>query len=235
MIQLSEGVSKFMPYVLIAWCALSCGIGLSILAVKLPKYLAESRKLSKEEKVVRNLDRYMRQRNWHIASFTLLLILFLIGSMFTFWREHKTNKMATPEQIRSRASFENPKYELPILLSHSYILSASKAKAIVYKLYFGSLIGFVLAMLFNEFAGFTKNKHRLTLTMWQTIKRLESEVKELKAHSDRRLTDQLTQPVTASHDLPQTELPPIDLPATFPGPRASREYAGSPRGRVVRA
>jgi hypothetical protein len=38
-------------------------------------------------------------------------------------------------------------------------------------------------MLINEFAGLTRNKHKLTLYMLQTIKQLENEVKELKAHT----------------------------------------------------
>jgi hypothetical protein len=36
-------------------------------------------------------------------------------------------------------------------------------------------------MLIDEFAGFSRNKHMLTVNMWERIQELEDEVKELKA------------------------------------------------------
>jgi len=46
---------------------------------------------------------------------------------------------------------------------------------------FALYTGFIIAMLIMEFAGVTKDKHRLTLNMWERIQGLEDEVKELKA------------------------------------------------------
>jgi len=142
----------------------------------------ESRKMSKEERVIKNLKRYMKKRKSFIALFTFCLIFMVSISMLTLWREHKLNKMVAPEQIRKMATFENPKHELPILLSRFYLTEA-KAKLIVCELYLGALTGFFIFMLINEFAGFTRNKYKLTVSMWEMIKELENEVKELKAHT----------------------------------------------------
>jgi hypothetical protein len=46
---------------------------------------------------------------------------------------------------------------------------------------FALYTGFMIFMLIDEFAGFTRNKHKLTLNMWERIQELEKEVKELKA------------------------------------------------------
>ena len=52
--------------------------------------------------------------------------------------------------------------------------------------------GFFIFMLISELAGLTRNKHKLTLYMFQAIKQLENEVKELKAHTasnDQKVDD----------------------------------------------
>lgn len=145
--------------------------------------IAEPSKMSEEEKAIKNLQKYMRQRNGGIVVISFLLVLMVSGSIYALWREHKLNKMITPSQIRRMATFENPKHELPILFSRFYVIAGAKAKFIVYELYLGTFTGLFIFMLINEFAGFTKNKHKLTLSMWETIKQLENEVEELKAHT----------------------------------------------------
>lgn len=141
----------------------------------------ESRKMSGEERATKNIETYFRQRNGRIVSFSLLLFMMVSTSIYTLWREDKLNKMMAPSQIRRMATFENQKHELPILLSRFYIIVGTKAKLTVYEIYFALFTGLFIFMLINEFAGLTRNKHKLTLYMLQTIKLLENEVKELKA------------------------------------------------------
>lgn len=145
--------------------------------------IAESRNMSEEERAIKNIETYFRQRNGRIVAFSLLLFVMVSTSIFTLWREDKLNKTMAPSQIRRMTTFENPKQELPVLFSHFYIIAGTKAKLIVYETYFALFTGFFIFMLINEFAGLTRNKHKLTLYMLQTIKQLENEVKELKAHT----------------------------------------------------
>lgn len=143
----------------------------------------ESRKMSEEERAIKNIEIYFRQRNGRIVAVSLLLVMMLSASIYTLWREDKLNKMMAPSQIRRMATFENPKRELPVLLSRFYIIAGTKAKLIVYEIYFALFTGFFIFMLINEFAGLTRNKHKLTLYMLQMIKQLEKEVKELRAYT----------------------------------------------------
>ena len=61
---------------------------------------------------------------------------------------------------------------------HIRLLAATKLMICHYL--FGLFMGLIVFMLIDEFAGFTRNKHRLTLNMWERIGELENEVKELK-------------------------------------------------------
>lgn len=151
-----------------------------------------SHKMSEEERAIRNLERYIRQRNRHIVAASLLLVVMVSASIYILWLEDKLNKKMAPNQVKRMATFENPEHDLPILFSHIYVLAGAKAKLIVDEMYFGTFTGLVIFMLINEFAGFTRNKHKLTLYMLQTIKQLENEVKELKAHTtsnDQKVDD----------------------------------------------
>jgi hypothetical protein len=143
----------------------------------------ESHKMSEEERTINKLERYIRQRNRHIVAASLLLVVMVSASIYILSLEYKLNKMMAPNQIKKMATFKYPEHELPILFYRFYVSAGAKAKFIVDELYFGTLTGLVIFMLINEFAGFTRNKHKLTLSMWQTIKQLENEVKELKAHT----------------------------------------------------
>jgi hypothetical protein len=152
----------------------------------------DSRKISEEERTIKNLERYIRQRNRYIVAASLLLVIMVSASIYILWLEDKLNKMMAPNQVKRMSIFENPEHELPILFSRFYVLAGAKAKLIVDELYFGTLTGLVIFMLINELAGFTRNKHKLTFYMWQTIKQLESEVKDLKSHTvpnDRKVDD----------------------------------------------
>lgn len=183
LVQLPDGASKFMPCVVSALFILPAGIYLCFLAIKVPHYLAESRKMSKEERVIKNIKTYTKKGKSRIAAFTFLLIFMVSILIWTLWQEKKLNETINPEKIRLMASFERPQRELPVLFSRFYILAGSKAKLIVYECYFGLFTGFVIAMLIIEISGLTKNKHKLTLCMWERIQQLENEVKGLKAHT----------------------------------------------------
>jgi len=67
--------------------------------------IAESSKMSKEERVIKNLEIYMRQHNGQIAGISFLLVLMVSASAYVFEREHKLNKMIAPSQIRRMATF----------------------------------------------------------------------------------------------------------------------------------
>jgi len=150
------------------------------LVIKPNLYFVKSRKMTKEERVIENIKKYLKQGKSRIAMFTFLLIFMLSFTIWVLWQEKKLNEKVTPENIRLLASFERPQRELPILFSRFYILAGLKAKLITHEIYFGSLTGFIIGMLILEIAGVTKNKHRLTLNMWERIQELENEVKELK-------------------------------------------------------
>ena len=46
--------------------------------------------------------------------------------------------------------------------------------------WFAAFTGGVLVGCINGITGFTRNKHKLTVNMWERIQELENEVKELK-------------------------------------------------------
>ena len=138
---------------------LAAGICIFILAFKLPSYLAKTRKMSKEEKVIHNIKTYMKHRKSRIVTCSIFLVIMLAISILIMSMGNKLARTMTTEHIR--------------------LLVA--AKLMVCHYLFGIFTGFLAFMLIDEFAGFTKNKHRLTLNMWERIQELENDVKELKA------------------------------------------------------
>ena len=176
---ISKGVSKFIPFALISASTLIAGIYL--LSIRWRKPLAEWRKMSAEEKAVKDLKRHLQDRNGRIAALGFLLVVMVSSSVWLFWREHTLNRMAAPEQIKRMASSENLEYELPILFSRFYVIAAAKAKVMFWECFFGLFTGFLVFMLINEFTGLFNNKNKLVLSMWERITQLEDEVKLLKA------------------------------------------------------
>ena len=161
LVKLPDGASKFMPFVVIAVFSLPGGISLCFLAIKLPHYLVKYRKMSKEERVIENIKTYMKKGKSRIATCTIFLVVMIATSMWIMSMGNKLAETMTPEHIRLLAA----------------------AKLMVGHYLFGLFTGFIAFMLIDEFAGFTKNKHRLTLSMWERIQQLENEVKGLKAHT----------------------------------------------------
>lgn len=158
------GVSRFLPFLFMSASTLTAGIYL--LSIWWQKPLAEWRKLSEEERAIRNLKRYIKQRKKGIKGNCILVIFMVSASMFLFWQEHRLDQVVDMENF-----------------SHFYYIAAAKAKVMHYELYFGVFTGFSIFMLINDIFGFTRNKHKLTLTMWERIKQLEDEIKALKAYT----------------------------------------------------
>ena len=158
LVQLPDDLSKYLPYFVLAVLTLSVGLYLCFLVIKPMRYFVKSRKMSKEEKVIHNIKTYMKQRKSRIAGFTFFLIFMVSISIWMMSMGNKLARTMTPENIR--------------LLN--------LAKLIVYQWHFSLVTGFIIAMLIIEIAGVTKDKHSLTLNMWERIQQLENEVKELK-------------------------------------------------------
>lgn len=171
LVLLPDGKSEYMPFVVISLLALIIGIYICVLAMEVPRYLAKTRKMSREEKVIENIKTYMKKGKSRIAAFTFLLVLTASTLIWIISLANKFSKTITPENIRLLNLF----------------------KLVVQEWHFALFTGFFIAMLIIEFAGFTKNKHRLTLCMWEKIQQLENEVKELKTHTqtDVRQVDEI--------------------------------------------
>jgi MFS family permease len=157
-ILLQEGKSEGMPFVVMSLLALIIGICICVLVKEVPRYLAKTRKMSREEKVIENIKIYMKKGKSRIATLSIFLVVMITTSIWFMSMWNKLTETMTPAQFRLLAA----------------------AKLMVYNFYFGLFTGFIVYMLINEFAGFTKNKHRLTLNMWERIRELEREVKDLK-------------------------------------------------------
>ena len=161
LVQLPDDLFKYLPYFFLAVLTLSVGLYLCFLVIKPMRYFVKSHKMSKEERVIKNIKTYMKKGKSRIAAFTFLLILMVSISILIMSMWNKIARTMTPENIR--------------LLN--------LAKLIVYQWHFSLVTGFIIAMLIIEISGLTKNKHRLTLSMWERIQQLENEVKDLKAHT----------------------------------------------------
>jgi hypothetical protein len=159
LVRLPDGVSIYVPYIVLAVFTLPIGLYLCFLVIKQMHFFVKSRKITKEAKAIENIKKYMKQGKGRIVVFSILLVFMVAASM---WIMSKVNKLAeamTPEHIR-----------LLVLV-----------KFMINHYLFGLYAGFVIFILINEIAGFTKNKLMLTLNMWERIQELENEIKELKA------------------------------------------------------
>ncbi len=161
LVQLPDDLSKYLPYFVLAVLTLSEGLYLCFLVIKPMRYFVKSRKMSKEEKVIHNIKTYMKQRKSRIAGITFFLIFIVSISIWMMSMGNKLARTMTPEHFR--------------------VLDL--AKLMIYQWHFFLATGFIIGILIIEIAGVTKNKHRLTLSMWERIQQLENEVKELKRHS----------------------------------------------------
>ena len=159
LVQIPDGASWYMPYVVISILTLLAGLYLCFFSIKLPHYLVKSRKMSKEEKTIKSMKKYIRQRNIHIALITFSLVITASTFIWLITLESKFSKTITSEDIRLQQLF----------------------KLIFYELCFCLCTGSLIAALIIEISGYHRNRYRLTISMWERIQELEGEVRELKA------------------------------------------------------
>ncbi|MHC4184277.1 MAG: hypothetical protein ACYSR0_13100 [Planctomycetota bacterium] len=96
-----------------------------------------------------------------IVAFTILLVFMIAASMWIMSVGNKHARTMSSEHIR-----------VLYLVKGMIILNT-----------FALFTGFIIGMLIMETVGLTKDKHRLTVSMWERIQQLEDEFKELKGHS----------------------------------------------------
>ncbi|MBW7990232.1 MAG: hypothetical protein FVQ84_09490 [Planctomycetes bacterium] len=159
LVQIPDGASKYMPCVVTALLTLPAGLYFCYLVIKPNLYLVKSRKMSKEEKVIENIKKYMRHRKSQIGALTFILILYVFFLIWLLMMDNKFSKTITSEDIR--------------LLKF--------VKILLYEWHFSIFTGLLIGTLIIEISGINRDKHRLTVNMWERIQELESEVKELKA------------------------------------------------------
>jgi hypothetical protein len=139
--------------------------------------------MTTEERTIRNLKRFTKQRKLRIVVFTFLAVLMLGCTAWLVSRRISLDAKLTPERIRAMASFENPKHELPILFSRFYTLSTYSAKLEFYVFYFAGIAGLFIGLLIMELAHI--NTHQLTLSMLDRIEKLEAEAVRRRSHPDK--------------------------------------------------
>jgi len=141
------------------------------------------KEMTKEEKAIRNIKRSIKQRKLHIALLLLLVAFMICASGWVVLKERDLDAMITPEYVQSLASYENLKDELPILFTHFYAISASRAKLMIAELLIAGLTGLCVMCLIIMYAS-TLNGRYLILSMWERIKTLETQVASLKSDPD---------------------------------------------------
>ena len=161
LVLLPEGKLECIPFFVISVIALIIGICICFLVKEVPRYMAKTREMSVEEKVIHNIKTYMKKRKSRIVTCSVFLVFMIAISMFIMSMGNKLTETLTPEHFR--------------------LLAAAKLMIVHYL--FGLFTGFIAFMILDEFAGFTRNKHRLTVSMWERIQQLENEVEELKGHT----------------------------------------------------
>lgn len=172
--------SESIPVFAIALVTLVIGIGIYSLAPKLPKTSSKLKLLSQEERFIENLRRFIKRRRLLDTLLVFLIIFILSCLIFSFWQSKKLDSLITPGHIRTMATFENPKQELPILFYRFYNLARLRTILLFRCYFFAILLGIFIGVLINEIGGLYRNRHRLTISMWERIQKLENEVEELR-------------------------------------------------------
>ena len=160
LVQIPEGISCYIPYVVISVLTLPVGIYLCLLVIKPMQYFVKSQNMSGEEKVIENIKKYIRhsrKSRISVAIFKFVLIAsMLIGIIIfeiIFTKEISTENMELVGLVH--------------LIVFRYVTLFAT--------------GALLVELSNEITGFTRNKYKLTVNMWERIQELEKEVTGLKA------------------------------------------------------
>ena len=100
LVQLLDTLSKYPPYFFIAVLILSVGLYLCFLVIKPMRYFVKSRKISKEEKVIENIKKYMQKGESRIAAISFIVILNIFVLILIYLRVTKLSKVITSEDIR---------------------------------------------------------------------------------------------------------------------------------------
>jgi hypothetical protein len=159
LLELPDDILKNVILFFAGVLVLSIGLYLCFLVIKPMQYFVKSQKMSGEEKVIENIKTYMKKGKSRIATCSVFLVFMIAISIWIVSMGNKLTESMTQEHIK-------------VLIA---------AKLLVVHYLFGLFMGFLVFMLINEFAGFTRNKHKLTLNMWDRIAELENEVSELKS------------------------------------------------------
>lgn len=167
-----------IPFAAIALFAAGGGIGICLLAPKLPRKSVKFKMMSREERFVENIRIFQKQRSFRIVLFSVFAGVSLVICILTVRQGKKLDATITPQNIRPMASFENADSELPALFCRFYTLAGLKAKLALNGYLFALGAGFWLAMLIIDIAGL--NRADLILSMWEKIQQLERDVKESK-------------------------------------------------------
>ena len=135
--------------------------------------------MTKEEIMINRLKN-RRNRIIGIIATAFLAILMSCALALVIQQSKKIDASITPEHVRTMASFENPKTELPELFCWFYALAKYSAETIYHEMYFALFIGLFISFAIIQAADLTNR--RLFISMWDKIHDLEQEVAELKGH-----------------------------------------------------
>jgi hypothetical protein len=135
--------------------------------------------MTKEEIMINRLKN-RRNRIIGITATTFLAILMSCALVIVIYHGKKIDASITPEYVRTMASFENPKTELPELFCWFYALAKYSAKTMYYEMHSAFLIGLLISLIIIQAADLTRR--RLFISMWDKIHDLEQEVAKLKGH-----------------------------------------------------
>ena len=135
--------------------------------------------MTKEEIMINRLKN-PRTRIIGIIATAFLAILMSCALVIVIYHSKKIDASITPEYVRTMASFENPKTELPELFCWFYALAKYSAETMYYEIFFALLTGLLISSAIIQAADLTKR--RLFISMWDRIHDLEREVAELKGH-----------------------------------------------------
>ena len=159
LVLLTEGKLGCIPFGVVSVIALMTGICICYLLKEVPRYMAETREMSMEEKFIHNIKIYMKKRKNRIVTCSVFLVFMIAIQIWFMSLGNKLTETMTGEQIE--------------------VLVAAKLLVVHYL--FGIFMGFIAFMILDEIAGFTRNKHKLTVNMLKRIQEHENEIKELKA------------------------------------------------------
>jgi len=161
LIRIPDDLTKYMPFFFGAVLILSVGFSLYFMSIKPMRYFVKSRKMSREEKMIHNIKIYLKLRKSRIAGITFFLI-FMVSTLI--WMMSMGDKLAST-----------------MTEEHFRVLDLSMFWIVRWHFFLAT--GFITGILIVEIAGVTKEKHMLTLNMWERIQELENKVKELKIHT----------------------------------------------------